>query len=122
MATSKLTKEGFKEKFFDYTKTQEWEYNGERPAVIDFYADWCGPCKAVAPIFEELSEDYKGKVDIYKVDTEVEQELASIFGIRSIPSILFVPMEGQPMMQAGALPKETLVEVIEKELLVKEKA
>jgi thioredoxin len=122
MATSKLTKEGFKEKFFDYTKTQEWEYNGERPAVIDFYADWCGPCKAVAPIFEELSEDYKGKVDIYKVDTEVEQELASIFGIRSIPSILFVPMEGQPMMQAGALPKETLVEVIEKELLDKEKA
>ncbi|MDR9398854.1 MAG: thioredoxin [Salibacter sp.] len=122
MATSKLTKEGFKEKFFDYTKTQEWEYNGDRPAVIDFYADWCGPCKAVAPIFEELSEDYKGKVDIYKVDTEVEQELASIFGIRSIPSILFVPMEGQPMMQAGALPKETLVEVIEKELLVKEKA
>ena len=122
MATSKLTKEGFKEKFFDYTKTQEWEYNGERPAIIDFYADWCGPCKAVAPIFEELSEDYKGKVDIYKVDTEVEQELASIFGIRSIPSILFVPMEGQPMMQAGALPKDTLVEVIEKELLVKEKA
>ncbi|KAB1065732.1 thioredoxin [Salibacter halophilus] len=122
MATSKLTKEGFKEKFFDYTKTQEWEYNGDKPAVIDFYADWCGPCKAVAPIFEELSEDYKGKVDIYKVDTEVEQELASIFGIRSIPSILFVPMKGQPMMQAGALPKETLVEVIEKELLVKEKA
>jgi thioredoxin len=122
MATSKLTKEGFKEKFFDYTKTQEWEYNGDKPAVIDFYADWCGPCKAVAPIFEELSEDYKGKVDIYKVDTEVEQELASIFGIRSIPSILFVPLEGQPMMQAGALPKETLVEVIEKELLVKENA
>lgn len=117
MATQKLTAQGFKEKFFDYTQKTEWEYTGERPAIIDFYADWCGPCKFVAPILEELSDEYKGKVDIYKVDTEVEQELSAVFGIRSIPSLLFVPKTGQPMMQAGALPKETLVEVIEKELI-----
>ncbi|MGB0391839.1 MAG: thioredoxin [Salibacteraceae bacterium] len=117
MATIKLTTEGFKEKFFDYTKTQEWEYNGENPAIIDFYADWCGPCKMVAPILEELSDEYAGKVDIYKCDTEVEQELSSVFGIRSIPSMLFVPVGAQPMMQAGALPKEALDEIINKELL-----
>lgn len=120
MATIKLTAELFKEKFFDYTQVQEWQYNGERPAVIDFYADWCGPCKMVAPIMEELSDEYSGEVDIYKVDTEVEQELSSIFGIRSIPSILFVPIDGrQPMMQAGALPKDAFNEIINKELLQK---
>lgn len=117
MPTIKLTAEKFKEKFFDYTQTQEWDYKGENPAIIDFYADWCGPCKMVAPIFEELSDEYAGKVDIYKCDTEAEQELSAAFGIRSIPSILFVPKNKQPMMQAGALPKEALEEVINKELL-----
>lgn len=118
MATIKLTTEGFKEKFFDYTQKQEWEYNGKNPAIIDFYADWCGPCKMVAPILEELSDEYAGKLDIYKCDTEVEQELSAVFGIRSIPSMLFVPVTGQPMMQAGALPKEALVDIINKELVV----
>ena len=118
MATIKLTAEKFKEDIFDYTKSQEWEFKGELPGIIDFYADWCGPCKMVAPVLEELSETYDGKINIYKVDTEVEQELASIFGIRSIPSILFMPKGKQPMMQAGALPKNALEEVIEKELLV----
>ena len=118
MATIKLTTEGFKEKFFDFTQKQEWEYNGENPAIIDFYADWCGPCKMVAPILEELSDEYAGKVDIYKCDTEVERELSAVFGIRSIPSMLFVPVGAQPMMQAGALPKEALVDIINKELLV----
>ncbi len=118
MATKKLTTQGFKDIFFDYTVKKEWEYTSDRPAVIDFYADWCAPCKAVAPILEELSEQYDGEVDIYKVDTEAEQELSSVFGIRSIPSILFVPTGSkQPMMQAGALPKEALEEVINKELL-----
>lgn len=117
MATIKLTAEGFKEKFFDYTKSQEWQYKGEHPAIIDFYADWCGPCKAVAPVLEELSDEYAGKLDIYKVDTEAERELSSVFGIRSIPSILFVPKAGQPMMQAGALPKDAMENVIKKELL-----
>ena len=120
MATIKLTAELFKEKFFDYTQVQEWQYKGERPAVIDFYADWCGPCKMVGPIMEELSDEYKEEVDIYKVDTEVERELSGIFGIKSIPSILFVPTEGrQPMMQAGALPKDAFNEIIDKELLQK---
>lgn len=118
MATIKLTTQGFKEKFFDFTQKQEWEYNDSVPAIIDFYADWCGPCKMVAPILEELSEEYDGKLNIYKVDTEVEQELSAVFGIRSIPSILFVPVNGQPMMQAGALPKEALADIINKELVV----
>ena len=120
MPTKKLTKEIFKEVFFDYTTQKEWNYKAEVPAVIDFYADWCGPCKMVAPVLEELSEEYEGKVDIYKCDTEVEQELSGIFGIKSIPSFLFVPTMDkakQPMMQVGALMKKQLVKVIEKELL-----
>ncbi len=117
MATIKLTTEGFKEKFFDFTKTQEWAYKGEKPAIIDFYADWCGPCKMIAPLLEELSDEYAGKLDIYKCDTEVEQELSSVFGIRSIPSMLFVPVGTPPMMQAGALPKDAMVDIIHKELL-----
>lgn len=117
MATIKLTADKFKSDIFDYTTEKEWKYKGENPAIIDFYADWCGPCKMVAPIMEELSDEYAGKVDIYKVDTEVEQELSAVFGIRSIPSILFIPAEGQPMMQPGALPKDAFKQVIEKELL-----
>jgi len=116
MATIKLTTEKFKEDIFDYTQEKEWKFKGDKPAIIDFYADWCGPCKMIAPVLEELSEEHK-EVNIYKVDTEVEQELSSVFQIRSIPSMLFIPMEGQPMMQAGALPKGTLEEIIEKELL-----
>ena len=117
MATIKITTQDFKDKIFDYTKSNEWSFSGELPAIIDFYADWCQPCKMVAPILEELSEEYAGKINIYKVDTEKEQELSSVFGIRSIPSILFIPKDGQPMMQPGALPKDTFVQVIEDELL-----
>lgn len=112
-----LTKNDFLTKIFDYEKNQEWKYQGELPAVIDFYADWCGPCKMVAPIMEELSEEYKGRVEFFKIDTDAEQELAGAFGIQSIPSLLFIPMEGKPQMAAGALPKNTMKEVIEKELL-----
>jgi thioredoxin len=117
MPTIKLTADKFKEEIFDYTTEKEWKYKGEIPAIIDFYADWCGPCKMVAPILEELSEDYKEKLNIYKVDTEVEQELSAVFQIRSIPSLLFIPKEGQPMMQPGALPKSAFKQVIEKELI-----
>lgn len=102
-----LTMETFKSKVFDFEKNTDWKFEGDKPAVIDFYADWCGPCKMVAPILEELSKEYAGKIDIYKVDTEAEQELAGIFGIRSIPSILFIPMNDKPQMAAGALPKDT---------------
>jgi thioredoxin len=113
-----LTKDGFIEKIFDYENKKEWDFQGDLPAVIDFYADWCGPCKMVAPIIEELSLEYEGKVNFFKIDTEAEQELAMAFGIQSIPSLLFIPKEGKPQMAAGALPKDTLKDVIDKELLV----
>ncbi len=117
MPTVKLTTEQFKNDVFDYTTEKEWKFKGDKPAIIDFYADWCGPCKMVAPILEELSDDYKDQIVIYKVDTEVERELSSVFQIRSIPSMLFIPKDKQPMMQAGALPKDALKNVIEKELI-----
>lgn len=117
MPTVKLTADRFKEEIFDYTTEKEWKFKGNQPAIIDFYADWCGPCQMVAPVLEELSETYQDKVTIYKVDTEVEQELSAVFRIRSIPSILFIPMDKQPMMQAGALPKSALENVIETELI-----
>lgn len=104
-----LTKETFLSKVFNYETNKEWKFEGEKPCVIDFYADWCGPCKMVAPVLEELARDFEGKLDIYEVNTEEEQELASVFGIRSIPSILFVPATGQPQMAMGALPKETFI-------------
>ncbi len=116
--TEQLTKETFLTKVFDYEKNKDWKFNGELPAIIDFWAPWCGPCRMVGPVLEELSEEYKGKVNIYKVNTDEEQELGSVFGIRSIPSILFVPLEGQPKMAVGALPKESIKETINKELLV----
>ncbi|MGC9311568.1 MAG: thioredoxin [Sediminispirochaetaceae bacterium] len=112
-----LTKEAFLEKIFDYENNTEWQYQGELPAVIDFYADWCGPCKMVAPIIEELSQEYDGKVNFYKIDTEEQQELAAAFGIQSIPSLLFIPVNGKPQMAAGALPKDTFKQVIDSELL-----
>jgi thioredoxin len=102
-----LSKQEFTEKVFDYENKTEWEYNGERPVIIDFYADWCGPCKMLSPIMEELASDYDGKVDIYKVDTEEEQELAGAFGIRSIPSVLFIPKNSEkPQMSVGAMRKD----------------
>jgi len=104
-----LTKETFLNKVFNYEKNKEWKFEGEKPCIIDFYADWCGPCKIVAPVLEDLARDFNGKIDVFKVNTEEEQELASAFGIRSIPSFLFVPYEGQPQMAMGALPKETFV-------------
>jgi thioredoxin len=116
MPTIQLNKELFIQDVFDYTTEKEWKYKGDKPAIIDFYADWCGPCKMVAPILEELSNEYPNLL-IYKVNTEVEQELSAVFQIRSIPSMLFIPLDKQPMMQAGALPKSTLKEIIEKELI-----
>lgn len=117
MATIKMTIQDFKEKIFDYEKEQEWKFNGELPAIIDFYADWCGPCKMVAPVLEELSAEYDGKIHIYKVDTEAEPELSALFGIQSIPTFLFIPKEGQPMMQPGAFPKKVFKQVIDEKLL-----
>ncbi|HQB68768.1 MAG TPA: thioredoxin [Paludibacteraceae bacterium] len=122
MGTIHLTKADFLKKVVNYeANPTEWKYLGDKPAIIDFYASWCGPCKMIAPILEELAAEYDGQIYIYKVDTEAEQELAAVFNIRSIPSILFVPMEGQPQMAQGAMPKASLKEAIESVLLVKEK-
>ena len=115
-----LTKETFKEKVFNFEENKEWKYEGDLPCVIDFYADWCGPCKMVHPILVELSKEYDGKIKIYQIDTEAEQELAAAFGIRSIPSLLFCPAAGQPQMAQGALPKATLKKAIN-EILLSEK-
>jgi thioredoxin len=120
MGTIKLTKAEFLAKVANYeANPSEWKYLGDKPCIIDFYADWCGPCKAIAPILEELAKEYDGQIYIYKVDTEKEQELAGAFGIRSIPSLLFVPMDGQPQMAQGALPKETFKKAIDEVLLKK---
>ena len=102
-----LTTEEFKELVFDYVKSEEWAFKGKKPVVIDFYADWCQPCKMVAPILDELDNEYDN-IDIYKVDTEAQGEIAAAFGIKNLPSLLFIPLEGQPQMVVGALPKETL--------------
>ncbi len=113
-----LTLEAFKEKVWNFEENPtEWVFKGDVPCVIDFYADWCKPCKMVAPIMDELAKEYDGKVKFYKVDTENERELAGAFGIRSIPSILFSPMDGRPTMSQGALPKEEFVKIIEQNLL-----
>ena len=120
MTTIHLTKAEFLSKVANFeTNPAEWKYLGDRPALIDFYADWCGPCKAIAPVLEELAAEYGDRIYIYKINTETEPELASAFGIRSIPSLLFVPMTGQPQMAAGALPKQQLKEAIDN-LLLKE--
>ncbi len=121
MGTVLLTKADFLEKVVDYENNPtEWKYLGDKPCIIDFYADWCGPCKMVAPILEELAAEYADDIYIYKVDTESEQELAAAFGIRSIPSILFVPMGEAPQMAAGALPKHALKDAIHNVLLKEE--
>lgn len=117
MTTIQLTTQGFKEKIFNYDSDEEWSYKGELPAVIDFYADWCGPCKMVAPILEELAIEYDEKLVIYKVDTEAEQELSAVFGIQSIPTFLFIPKDGTPMVQRGALPKSAFKKIIDERLL-----
>lgn len=120
MATQKMTTQDFKDKIFNYEKETDWKYLGDLPAIIDFYADWCGPCKMIAPLLEELSKEYEGKIVIYKVDTDVEQELSAVFGIQSIPTMLFIGADGEPMMQPGALPKHVLKKIIEEKMLTKE--
>jgi thioredoxin 1 len=107
-----LTKTTFREKIFDYEQSDTWSFSGEHPVIIDFYADWCGPCKMIAPILDEIAREYDGKVDIYKVNTDQECDLAADFGISSIPTILFIPKEGQPRVVQGAMPKTSFHEII----------
>lgn len=120
MNTIALTKADFLKKVVNYeTNPTEWKYLGDKPALVDFYASWCGPCKALAPVLEELAAEYKDQIYIYKIDTEAERELAAAFGIRSIPTLLFIPMEGKPQMAQGALPKATLKKAIDEIMLGK---
>lgn len=112
MALEHLTLETFKTKVFNFETNKEWKFEGSKPAIIDFYADWCAPCRMVAPILEELKDEYGEKLDIYKINTENERELAGMFGVQSIPSLLFIPSTGQPQMAMGALPKETFKKAI----------
>jgi len=114
-----LTKKEFLEKVFNFEKNKEWKFEGDVPCIVDFYADWCQPCKMVAPILDEISNEHANKINIYKVDTETERELAAAFGIQSIPSMLFCPMEGQPQMAQGALPKKSILEAMDSVLSVK---
>ena len=110
--TELLTKETFLDKVFNYEKNKDWKFEGKVPAIIDFYADWCGPCKMLAPVLEQLSEEYGEKITIYKINTEAEQELSAAFGIRSIPSMLFCPVNEEPQMAHGALPKQQIEQII----------
>lgn len=119
MGAIHLTKSEFLKKIADFENNpSEWIFLGEKPAIVDFYADWCGPCKMVSPILDELADEYKDKVNIYKVNTEKEPELAAAFGIRSIPSILFIPKNGQPQMAQGAMPKTSFEHAIKEVLSV----
>ena len=108
-----LDKSGFKEKVFDFEKGTDWNFKGPRPAIIDFYADWCGPCRMLAPVLEKISEEYAGRVDIYKVDTEASPELAGMFGVRGIPAILFIPQSGDLTMSSGFMPEEGFRQAIQ---------
>jgi len=112
----KITTADFKAKVFDFEANQDWKFEGELPAIIDFYADWCPPCKLVSPILDAIALEYSGKLNVYKINTDEETALAQAFGISSVPSIMFIPKEGQPQMSVGALPKPTIERVI-KDLL-----
>ena len=114
-----LDKKTFCEKIYDYEKKKEWDFQGSLPAIIDFYADWCAPCRIVAPIMEKLADEYEGKIDFYKVNTDKEQELATTFGIMTIPSLFFIPQQGEPQMARGALSRDAFEKAIAEILGVK---
>jgi len=117
-----LTEETFKQKVFNWEKNQDWKYEGEVPAIIDFWAEWCQPCRIIGPILEELQKEYGDKIQVYKVDTEAQPRLAAMFGIRNIPTLLFVPVNGMPQMAVGALPKDVLKQAIKEVLGVEDPA
>ena len=114
-----LTNAEFKQKIFNYEVNKEWKFEGKLPVIIDFYADWCGPCRQLSPRVEEIAKEYAGKIIVYKVNTDAEQELSQSLGIQSLPTLLFIPMKGKPQATMGAVPKETLVKAVQEVLLVK---
>lgn len=108
-----LNNKTFKEKIFDFEKSKEWKFAGSKPVIVDFYADWCAPCRALSPILQNVAQQYDGLVEVYKVDTQASPELAQMFGIRGIPSLLFIPTEGQPAMSSGVMPEESFQKAIQ---------
>ena len=114
-----LTKSDFLKKVFNYETSKEWKYVGDKPCLLDFYASWCGPCRMISPFLDQLAEEYKGKIYIYKINTDQERELAATFGASSIPLLIFIPMNGQPQASRGALPKEDIKKAIDTVLLGK---
>ena len=114
-----MNKDMFIKEIFDYEKSKEWKYKGDKPAIIDLYADWCGPCKKVAPILKELAGEYKNDIIIYKINVDNEKELAAAFGIQSIPTLLFIPLSGMPQMMTGGRPKSDLKRIIDEVLMGK---
>jgi thioredoxin len=112
-----LTKETFKKMVFDYEANKTWKFEGDRPAVIDFYADWCPPCRQLSPLVEEIAKEYSGKIDVYKVDTDKENLLAQELGITSLPTLLYIPAKGNPRISMGAIPKDSLTRAINELLL-----
>ena len=118
MEVVSLNKAEFLKKVYDFeANPNDWKFEGKRPAIVDFYTTWCGPCKALHPVLEELSKEYSGKVDIYQIDVDQEKELAAAFGIRSIPTLLLIPMKEEPRITQGALPKDQLKKAIDEFLL-----
>ncbi len=118
-AVVQLTNDGFKKMIYNYDLSKEWKYEGNKPAIIDFYADWCGPCRQLSPIVEEIAKEYSGKIVVYRVNTDKEKDLAQNMGITGLPTLLFIPVEGTPRMSMGLIPKESLVKAINEVLKVK---
>lgn len=114
-----MTNETFKKMIFNYEVNKDWKFEGSKPAIIDFYADWCPPCRQLSPLVEEIAKEYAGKIDVYKVDTDKETTLAQALGITNLPTLLFIPAKGKPQTTMGALPKESLVKAINEILLIK---
>ena len=113
-----ITYQDFLDKIWNFEKSpEEFKFKGKTPAIVDFYADWCGPCRKVGPIMEKLAKDYDGKLAVYKVNVDKEKDLAAAFQVRSIPMVLFIPLEGQPMMQVGAMAESEYKKVVEERLL-----
>lgn len=113
-----MTTKQFKEKIYDFEKDQNWQFSGPLPVIIDFYADWCAPCKKLEPVMEELSNEYTGLIDIYKVNIDEEKDLVGLFGIQSVPALLFIPLHADPFIEKGALPKYILKDILEEQLLL----
>ena len=114
-----LTNETFKKMVFNYDLNKEWKYEGDKPAIIDFYADWCAPCRQLSPLVDEIAKEYAGKIVVYKVDTDKEKILSQKLGITGLPTLLFIPAKGKPQMSMGLLPKESLVKAVNEVLLTK---